>query len=292
LKLPDHPLLSWRTLFFVPRQVYIAFLWTAYSITQIIFRIFGKKIRLSYGEPGHVCYFFFVQSLIGLLLAYPYLVLADIMTQVILVGRKMTETQAWLLGLDMASYTGVGQLIPDQRYQVLFIHIGITLGIRFFLIPILLFLGYYKTWILQRMNQDMRMALIDRWLLLSLRYHSDHRVGDSVYRIYQDSAMVTNVIVKVYEGSYALRSFLTAALVVCFFNPLLSMLIILGVLPIMAWGLWYSPRMRVYSRISREANSALVSRIQEICSGIRVVKAYGSEAREQYPYISSAGYPR
>jgi ATP-binding cassette subfamily B protein len=93
--------------------------------------------------------------------------------------------------------------------------------------------------------------------------------------------MVTNVIVKVYECFHSFTKFLTVALVVYFFNPLLSMLILLGVLPIMAWGLWYSPRMRAYSLVSREANSALVSRIQEIFSGIRVIKAYGSEVREQ-----------
>ena len=56
-------------------------------------------------------------------------------------------------------------------------------------------LWYYQVWILQRINQTLRLALFDRLQALSLRFHAESRIGDAIYRLYQDSAMVTRLIV-------------------------------------------------------------------------------------------------
>src|SRR5215813_1665250 len=55
-------------------------------------------------------------------------------------------------------------------------------------------LWYYQVWILQRINQTLRLALFDRMQALSLRFHAESRIGDAIYRLYQDSAMVTRLI--------------------------------------------------------------------------------------------------
>ena len=69
---------------------------------------------------------------------------------------------------------------------------GIPIGVV--LVAIGLGLAYYQIWILQRVNQVLRVDLLERIQSLSLRFHAETRVGDAIYRLYQDSAMVTQLI--------------------------------------------------------------------------------------------------
>ena len=63
---------------------------------------------------------------------------------------------------------------------------------------------YYTVWIMQQINQNMRIALVRRWHQLPLSYHSGHRTGDSIFRIYADSAQVNAVIGRLVELSLSL----------------------------------------------------------------------------------------
>ena len=144
----------------------------------------------------------------------------------------------------------------------------------FALIPAMMLLPYYYIFIMQRLNQDLRMALLERWHRLSLRYHSDHRVGDSVYRIYQDSAQVTVVIGTVAQALQLLITYVTGIVFLAVLDPVLGTMTLTIVVLAVLWGWWYSPRMREKSLASREANSDFTSRVQETFAAIRIVKAY------------------
>ena len=87
-------------------------------------------------------------------------------------------------------------------------------------------LNYYNVWIMQAINQGLRNALLERWHRLSLTYHGDHRVGDSVYRIFQDSAQVTNVIAVVMRMAQTLIMYLMTLLFVTALDPVLGTLIL------------------------------------------------------------------
>ena len=65
------------------------------------------------------------------------------------------------------------------------------------------------------------------------------------------------------------------------FDPYLALVLLLGWPPAIAFGNWFSSRMRVLFRRAREANSDVTSRIQETVAGIRVIKAFGAEQIEQ-----------
>ena len=107
-------------------------------------------------------------------------------------------------------------------------------------------------------------------------------MGDAIYRLYQDSAMVTQLIdVLLITPLFASGRFVFMAVMVAAFDPLLSVLMLALWPPALLLGWWYSQRLRVGFRAAREANSTLTSRIQETLSGIRVIKAYGAEKREQ-----------
>ena len=125
------------------------------------------------------------------------------------------------------------------------------------------------------------MALVERWLGLSLRYHSDHRVGDSVYRIYQDSAQVTAVIGTVTQALQLLMVYGLGVVVLAGLDPILGAMTLSIVLLALLWGRWFSPRMRERSLAAREANSDFTSRVQETFAAVRVIKAYGAGDTEQ-----------
>jgi ABC-type multidrug transport system fused ATPase/permease subunit len=123
---------------------------------------------------------------------------------------------------------------------------------------------------------------VDRLQSLSLRFHADSRVGDAIYRMYQDSAMVTQLIeVLVLVPLSTLGRYLFGVAVVALFSPWLAVALVLLWPPLLLLGWWFSRRLRVGFRAARESNAELTSRIQETLSGIKVIKAYGAEALEQ-----------
>ena len=92
-------------------------------------------------------------------------------------------------------------LLPEVRHLLIFGALSgfamlLEVGAALVVIGFLLGTGleYYLTWILQRVNQHLRLAMMDRAVHLPLRYHDDAPVGDAIYRVYQDSAMVTSIV--------------------------------------------------------------------------------------------------
>ena len=171
-------------------------------------------------------------------------------------------------------------LTKDQRDDLRWLYILLMLALNLIYVPYV-GINYYHTWIMQGINQGLRNALVERWHRLSLRYHGDHRVGDSVYRIYQDSSQVTNVLGTVMKVIQTLVMYLVALVFIVALDPILGALSFGIAMGALLWGNWFSPRMRTRALVAREANAALTSRIQEIFEGIRVIKAAGTEEMEQ-----------
>ena len=57
-----------------------------------------------------------------------------------------------------------------------------------------MFMWYYSTWVWHNVNQNLRVAMAERAESLSLRYHDNHRIGDAMFRVYQDSAQIVNLL--------------------------------------------------------------------------------------------------
>ncbi len=122
------------------------------------------------------------------------LVFLDLIWTRTLQGQALTPFEAQLLDLAPAVAVDVELLSPQLRHAVA---TRTLWGMGGLLLPVLLCgfgLWYYQVWILQRLNHSLRLRLFDQLHLLSLRFHADNQVGDLVYRLYQDSAMVTRVI--------------------------------------------------------------------------------------------------
>ena len=245
--------------------------------------------------------------LMEIIWVFAFLVAFDLLNNKILVGQKLEPAQATLLFLD-DSYTADPELLaqlvtdvpdeeqappeaetaqatpaelllePEQRKTV-----RNRLGVLFAIGALLMLMiapgvRVYGTWITQRINQSLRSRMIERAEHLSLRYHSHARTGDAIYRVYQDSAMVTAIIdTIILRPVIALGQMLFSFLVICMFSLVLGAVYLAAIIP-MIWLLKvYMPKLQTRSRSARETNSSLTSRIQEVFGAIRVIKSNRAE---------------
>ena len=124
------------------------------------------------------------------ILVFPFIFIGgDVFWTRALVGDPLTVEEAGLLGWDPARTVHVEKLTPEIRRALVLQVIWITGILALLLTPVFLGLLYYGMWILQRVNQVLRVELLDRLQSLSLRFHAENQVGDALYRIYQDSSI-------------------------------------------------------------------------------------------------------
>ena len=148
-----------------------------------------------------------------------------------------------------------------------------------------------QTWTGERVVLGFRAELFRRTQRLSMTYHDQRGIADSLYRIQYDASAVQWVAV------YGLAPLLTAVgTLVGIFAVMWSMdaalaVVALAVMP----PLWFltvifgrTVRQRWHRQKERE--SATTSVLQEVLGGLRVVKAFGQEEREELRYLDRAGH--
>ena len=281
-------------------NLYIAFVCAASTgIWVLQYRLEGGRIRIRLRVGSHLVYYFVLFWASQLLLMLLALFSVDVVSQSILQAKPLTPFIAEFINEpemsgeiplnneaindDDESTANIEQvaLTNEQRHSLKWVYAVFLMVGWIVQLPLSMALPYYYIYIMQRVNQDLRVALLERWHLLSLRYHSSHRVGDSVYRIYQDSAQVTAVIGEIIRALQVIITYGTGLMFLFALNPILSFMALSIIVGALAWGYWFSPRMRTRSLASRRANSDFTSRVQETFAGARLIKAYGAEYREQ-----------
>ena len=170
------------------------------------------------------------------------------------------------------------QLTPDQRRTVRdrFILWGIAGGV----FVTLLGFGswYYGTWVWQSVNQNLRVAMIERAESLSLRYHDHARVGDAIFRVYQDSSMIVNLIQgAILSPAMTAVSLLFTFAIVIAFDPLIAGFALIAAVPFVLLLMKSTKRIQRRSLANRVANSNLTSHIQESFTAVKVLRVNGSE---------------
>ena len=282
-------------------NVYIVLVCAASTCIWVLqYRLEGGRIRLRVRLGSHLIYYFVLVWINTLFLMLLALFSVDVVSQSILQAKPLTPFIADLINepelatqvpldnfdtevsiTDSEADIDVTPLTSEQRHGLKWVYAAFLMMGWLIQLPFGLALPYYYIYIMQRVNQDLRIALLKRWHLLSLRYHSDHRVGDSVYRLYQDSAQVTAVIGEITRALQVMITYGTGIMFLTALDPLLSLMALTIVAGAIAWGYWFSPRMRNRSLASRRMNSDFTSRVQETFAGARLIKAYGEEEREQ-----------
>lgn len=245
------------------------------------FRRIDGRLRIRVRVGCHLVYYYALYWLSTLTGIVTGLFTIDLLNQSILQAEPLTPFLADFVGRPDLGSAAAEALTVAERQELQWIYIVFVVAIGLLTFPLAVGMPYYNVWILQRINQDLRLALVERWHQLSLRYHGDHRVGDSVYRIYQDSAQVTAIVGMLVSVLTQATTYAVTVVFITALDPLLGLMgTTIAVLAIV-WGRWFSPRMRTRSLTARETNSDLTSRTQEVLGAIRVIKACRAEALEQ-----------
>ena len=242
------------------------------------------RIRLA----SHLVYWYGITAIQGVIWLVLGLVMADLLNQSILQSDPLTASRAELFGEPEMSRDVTEQLSEDQRMSLFWKVVLVEVAV---FVPLWLtgpLVDYYRTWIMQNIEQDLRLALADSWQRLSLRYHGDHRTGDSIFRIQVDASEVTGVL-------YVLLA-ISRSVVVCVFllalvtllSPWLGLIAIGGIFPALVLANWAMRRIRTRNLVMRLANADLMSRIQEAFRTVRISKAYGVEKQSQARFESDS----
>jgi subfamily B ATP-binding cassette protein MsbA len=190
-------------------------------------------------------------------------------------GKPLNLFQAWMLHVP----------VNADRHLILW-HACVFTGVAGLLItPYGFGLIGYGIWILQRMTNQFRVDLYTRLQELSLRFHSEEKIGDAIFRMFQDSAAIPHVInglviqplrvvplVIVNIGVMAAFDYHVAAIAAA----LIPANFIIG-------ALFAKPLRRAFLA-ERVATAQATTRIEETLASIKAVKAFGREASESELY--------
>ena len=244
-----------------------------------VFKIFWRTWPFIRPSLKHLIAFVAISGIIGVIGVGLGGLLVALATTGIMSADPLGSAVAALYDFDPSVYVNVDKLSDDARRAlawptvntaIVLTLIGVTAGFSLY---------YYSIWIFQSINQRMRVQLIDRLQAQFLAYHARAETGDAIYRLHQDSAMVTAIIRPVFlEPIMFLGRYLGGIVIVMAFSPQHALILGVTSLPLILLGRYVSPRLRLMFRTTRESNSALTSWIQESVQGIRVVKATASEA--------------
>lgn len=258
------------------------------SMWLVQYRKQGDRLQFRVRFGTHLVYYYvlvWIGAMIGIVAGFFTI---DLINQSVLQAQPLTPFLADFVGRPELAAGTVETLTAEQRRELQWLYIGFLVAVGVITFPLTVVQPYYYVWIMQQINENLRVALLERWHQLSLRYHGDHRVGDSVYRIYQDSAQVTAIIGMVFSIATQLTQYVVTILFVTALDPILGLLALSVALAAIAWAYWFSPRMRTRSLVARETNSDVTARVQEVLGAVRLIKASGRQADEQARFESDS----
>ncbi|MCY3884935.1 MAG: ABC transporter ATP-binding protein [Gammaproteobacteria bacterium] len=160
-----------------------------------------------------------------------------------------------------------------RNHMLVWIAIGEVFGIVLWA-----FYFYYPSWVWQNVNHYLRVAMVERLEHLSLTFHYHNRSGDAIYRIYQDSSMVVNVLNELVVGPLEdIRNLSIVFVFLYWFNPWFALIVLGSFIPMAIVTAYGTPYIRRLSVANRVLNSNFTSRLQETFAALKVVKANCAE---------------
>ena len=247
------------------------------------FRFNSGRLIVRFRIHSHLTYLYLLAAIQGLVTLPLGIIIADLLSMSLLQSEPLQQEVAsslWFSSPEMG-VENTESLSQDQRHDLKWSWIYLSIALWAFNLPIGMIVPYYTVWIMQQINQDMRIALVRRWHQLPLSYHSDHRTGDSIFRIYADSAQVNAVIGRLVELSLSFWYYVYALFLLSFLSPTMGAIALSLIIPTIFWAKWAMPRMRIRSLVYRSTTSDLTARIQESFAALKLIKAYDAGSRIQ-----------
>jgi len=149
-----------------------------------------------------------------------------------------------------------------------------------------------KTYTGEKLLLRFRSKLFQQSQRLSLAYHDRVGTSDSTYRVQEDAKSLQYIAIESLISLVTAATTLVAMIYVTARIDLLLAAVALAVSPLLLVAAkTFRPRMRTTSREVKKLETGALSVVQEVLTGLRVVKAFGQEDREQERFVgrSSAG---
>src|SRR6266566_4557717 len=168
----------------------------------------------------------------------------------------------------------------------LLVAIGLLLGVAALTQLQALANRFMQAYVGERLVLGLRTQLVQHAQRLSLSYHDSKGSADSLYRIQQDAAVIDKIMVEGIIPFVAAAVTLVMMIVVTLRLDWQLALVALGVSPpLFVLSRLYRPRMRRQSRQVKKLESSALAVVQETLGALRVVKAFGQEARETGRFV-------
>ena len=147
-----------------------------------------------------------------------------------------------------------------------------------------------KTYTGEKLVLNFQSKLFQQSQRLSLAYHDRVGTSDSTYRVQQDAKALQYIAVDSLISLITAFTTVAAMIYVTARIDLQLALVALAVTPpLLLAARHYRPRMRTQSREVKRLESGALSVVQEVLTGLRVVKAFGQEDSEQDRFVGRSG---
>jgi ATP-binding cassette subfamily B protein len=147
-----------------------------------------------------------------------------------------------------------------------------------------------KTYTGEKLLLRFRIKLFRQSQRLSLAYHDRVGTADSTYRVQEDSKSLQYIAVESLISLIAAATTVGAMLYVTARINFELALVALAVSPLLfITAASFRPRMRAQSRDVKRYESGALSVVQEVLTGLRIVKSFGQEDREQERFLGRSG---
>ena len=179
-------------------------------------------------------------------------------------------------------------LFGSEKLDLLWTELLLFIAIRISSALLNMFKRYLTILFRQRLVSRMRVELYQHFQCLSLSSHEKRKVGDSIFRLIQDTGSAPNI----YKG-IVLPLFSSIVIFIGMLSVMFNLnrqltLISLAILPLMViTTASFQRKMRRLTKESYALRSSLYSKIQQTFSNIRILKAFAREGFEQEGFESA-----
>jgi ATP-binding cassette subfamily B protein len=146
--------------------------------------------------------------------------------------------------------------------------------------------GWLQTYTGEKLVWDFRAQLLDHVQRLPMSFHDRNGTLDSAYRIQHDAPAIQYVMIQGLVPMSTAIATLVIMLYVCMRLDLQVSLIALSIaVPLFLLTRACSRQIRSRSMVVKELDSSAIGVVQEVLGSIRIVKAFGQEAREYERFV-------
>jgi ABC-type multidrug transport system fused ATPase/permease subunit len=189
----------------------------------------------------------------------------------------------------LAPFAAAGSLVDGQRQQLLVAVVACGLAIQLLHQLVMMFHSRLTSGTGQRMVRDLRERVFTHLQAVTLSQHGRLPTGDLIYRLEADACCLEHLVMRgLFPIAFSVLTLLAMFAVLASIDLQLA-LVSLVIIPLLfLWLRVYGRHMRPAAERAKELESAMVQRLHESMTAIRLVKSYAREDFESRRFSSAA----